>query len=373
MTRLFYITICFAAICFLFSFSISTSTSNKANGSAIYQKEEGYIVNGDNDKYRVVYKGTSGVGLGKNIVFIASDHEYRSEESLPALAKILAKRYGFTCTVLWALDDKDYILPGSSNLHGLDVLDNADLMVIFTRFSDFDDEEMQHIDKYLKRGGPVVGFRTATHAFNIKNHPQWGHYDFAYNGPMKEWHKGFGKLVLGETWVGHYGTNHKQATKLVIDEAQKQHPIMRGVKNPWAQSGAYEVYPEEMNATVLARCEVLNGMTPDSPVDVTKKPLAAAWVRDYQLPEGKMGRAFATVHGASEDLLSKDFRRMAINAIFWAAGMEAQIKPNSNIDFVGPYKPTTFNFDGYKANVKPSDLAGWNSLIMPGKVVEKKK
>lgn len=64
---------------------------------------------------------------------------------------------------------------------------------------------------------------------------------------------------------------------------------------------------------------------------------------------------------------------MLINAAFWALGMEKNIKPNNNISFVGPYKPTTFNFDGYKAKVKPSDLAGWDSLIMPGEVVEKKK
>ncbi len=373
MKKIFYLTMCFGAIGFLSCFSANQPNTDNPGNSSIYQKEPGGTLNGENDKYRVVYKGTSGVGLGKNIVFIASDHEYRSEESLPALAKILAKRYGFTCTVIWALDDKGYILPGSSNMRGLDVLDKADLMVIFTRFSDFADEEMQHIDNYLKRGGPVVGFRTSTHAFNIKDHPKWAHYDFRYNGPMKEWNQGFGKIVLGETWVDHYGTNHKQATKLAIDETQREHPVMRGVKNPWAQSGAYEVHPEEMNATVLARGEVLNGMTANSPVDITKKPLAAAWVRNYQLPSGKSGRAFATVHGASEDLLSNDFRRMAINAIFWAAGMEAQIKPDNNIDFVGPYKPTTFNFDGYKANVKPSDLAGWNSLIMPGNVVEIKK
>lgn len=373
MMKILFSTICFSVIIFIFGFSGKKQIADIESTPAITKADSATSVNEDIDKYRVVYKGTSGVGLGKNIVFIASDHEYRSEESLPALARILAKRYGFTCTVIWALDDKGYILPGSSNLRGLDVLDKADLMVIFTRFSDFTDEEMQHIDNYLKRGGPVVGFRTATHAFHIKNHPNWAHYDFAYNGPMKEWNKGFGKIVLGETWVDHYGTNHKQATKLVIDDAQKEHPVMRGVKNPWAQSGAYLVHPEKMNATVLARCEVLNGMTPDSPVDTTKKPLAAAWVRTYQLPGGKSGRAFATVHGASEDLLSKDFRRMTINAIFWAAGMEDKIKANSNIDFVGPYKPTTFNFDGYKANVKPSDLAGWKSLIMPGEVVKLKK
>jgi hypothetical protein len=53
-------------------------------------------------------------------------------------------------------------------------------------------------------------------------------------------------------------------------------------------------------------------------------------------------------------------------------GMEKDIKHSNDIAFVGPYKPTTFNFSGYKANVKPADLAGWDSLIMPGEIVKKK-
>src|SRR3546814_15333958 len=98
--------------------------------------------------YRLDYKGKSGPGKGKHIVLIASDHEYRSEESLPALARILAKRYGFHCTVLFGLDEKGNILPGSSNLRGLAVLEDADLMVIFTRFLNLSDEEMQCVDDY---------------------------------------------------------------------------------------------------------------------------------------------------------------------------------------------------------------------------------
>lgn len=324
------------------------------------------------DKYRVVYKGERGPGLGKKIVFIASDHEYRSEESLPALARILAKRYGFTCTVIWALDENGNILPGSSDIKGLEVLDDANLMVIFTRFANFSSGQMQHIDNYLERGGSVMGFRTATHAFNIKGNPEWEHYDYAYKGPITEWKEGFGKIILGETWVSHYGTNHKQASKLIIEDAQKNHPIMRGVKNAWAQSGGYTAYPEKMGATILARGQVLNGMTPDAASDTSKKLLPVAWVRNYTLKSGATGRSFTTTHGASEDLLNEGFRRMAVNAAFWLVGMERQIKSNNNIDFVGPYKPTTFNFSGYKANVKPSDLAGWKSLIMPGEVVKPK-
>lgn len=325
------------------------------------------------EEYRVVYKGESGPGLGKNIVFIASDHEYRSEESLPALARILAKRYGFTCTVVFALDSTGSILPGGSDLHGLKVLENADLMVIFTRFADFPDEEMQHINNYLEKGGPVVGFRTATHAFNNQKNPKWGHYSYQYNGPMKSWKDGFGEVVLGETWVGHYGKNHQQASRLLVENGQENHPVMQGVKNAFVQSGGYNAYPEKTGSTVLARGQVLNGMAPDSPADTSKEELPVAWVRNYKLDSGAGGRVFATTHGASEDLLNEGFRRMVVNACFWTMAMENKIEPGSNIDFVGPYKPTTFNFEGYKANVKPADLSGWDSLIMPGEIVQPKK
>jgi len=325
------------------------------------------------DKYRVVYKGKKGPGKGKNIVFIATDHEYRGEETLPALARILANRYGFTCTVIWALDDEGNIHPGSSNIKGLEVLKKADLMVLFLRFANFADDQMQHIDDYISRGGPVVGLRTSTHSFNNKDNANWNHYDYKYDGANEEWHGGFGELILGETWVGHYGKNHKQASLVLAEEDNKDHPIMRGVKDAWAQCGGYNAYPQGAELKILARGRVLNGMTPDAAPDTTKEELPVAWVRKYQLKSGATGRAFTTTHGASEDILSEGFRRMLVNACFWGVEMEDHIKADNNIDFVGKYTPTTFNFSGYKANVKPSDLAGWESLIMPGEIVKKKK
>lgn len=321
----------------------------------------------DANHYRVVYEGESGPGKGKSIVFIATDHEYRGEETLPALARILAKRYGFTCTVVWALDDNGHILPGSSDLKGLEVLENADLMVLFTRFSNFEDEQMQYIDNYLHRGGPVVGLRTSTHAFKNEDNAKWGHYDYKYDGPKKAWHGGFGEIVLGETWVGHYGKNHQQASNLIIEKENNTHPILKGVEKAWAQCGGYNAYPEGKDLKILARGRVLNGMTPDSPPDTSKEELPVAWVRNYQLPSGDEGRAFTTTHGASEDILSDGFRRMLINACFWGLEMEETIKVDNNIDFVGEYNPTSFNFKGYQKNVKPSDLVGWESVIMPRK------
>ncbi len=324
------------------------------------------------EDYRVVYKGDKGPGKGKNIVFIATDHEYRSEETLPALARILAKHYGFNCTVVFGLDSQKYIHPGSSDLRGLDALKKADLMVIFTRFSDFPDEEMQHINDYLEKGKPVIGLRTATHAFNNEKNPEWAHYSYQYKGPLKTWHNGFGETILGETWVGHYGKNHSQASRLLIEKGQESHPVLLGVKDMFVQCGGYNAEPEHTGSTVLARGQVLNGMTPDAPADTSKKELPVAWVRNYKLDSGAGGRVFTTTHGASEDILNEGFRRMLVNACFWAMGMEKQIDPRGSVAFVGPYKPTTFNFEGYKAHVKPADLAGWDALIMPGEIVKPK-
>ena len=114
----------------------------------------------------IVYEGTSGVGEGKHIVFIASDHEYRSEETLPAMARILAKYHGFKCTVVFGVDDKGLIKPGANNVPGIEALKTADLIVIFTRFQNWPEDQMQHFVDYLDRAGPVVGLRTATHGFN---------------------------------------------------------------------------------------------------------------------------------------------------------------------------------------------------------------
>ena len=116
---------------------------------------------------QISYPGGEGPGQGKHVVFIASDHEYRAEETCPALARILSQHHGFKTTVLFGVDENGHIKAGASHIKGLEALDDADLMVIFTRFLDLPDEQMKHIAAYLERGGPVVGLRTSSHAFKI--------------------------------------------------------------------------------------------------------------------------------------------------------------------------------------------------------------
>jgi hypothetical protein len=314
----------------------------------------------------VVYQGDKGPGQGKHIVWLAGDHEYRGEESLPALARIMARHYGFKCSVFFTTDPKTgFIEPGSSNISGLEALKTADLLVLFLRFQDFPDDEMQHIVDYLDRGGPVIGYRTSTHAFQIKR-PDAKFLKYTWNNgakvPAADYPGGFGRQVLGETWVSHYGRNHKQSSRLLLQPAEMSHPILRGVKDVWAQSGGYTADPIA-GSTILALGQILNGMTPDSPPAEDKKQVPVAWYRTYQQTPGKPGRVFTTTHGASEDLLNDGFRRMAVNATLWAVGLEAAIRPDGNISFVGPFVPTTFAFDGYVKGMKPSDMAGWDTPI----------
>jgi microcompartment protein CcmK/EutM len=118
-------------------------------------------------EYLEVAANPVGAGKGKKIVLVAGDEEYRTEESMPMLAKILAKTHGFNCIVLFSTDEKaGYIDPNNQkNIRGTEMLDDADLLIIGTRFRQLSDESLAHFAKFLNSGKPVIGFRTATHAF----------------------------------------------------------------------------------------------------------------------------------------------------------------------------------------------------------------
>ena len=311
----------------------------------------------------LVYEGESGPGKGSHIVFLASDHEYRTEETCPALARILARHHGFKCTVLFGLDKNGEIEAGASNIPGMQALEQADLLVIFTRFLNLPDDQMAHLDAYLERGGPVVGMRTASHAFKIPAGSKYAKYDYRSKVPGYE--KGFGHQVLGNTWVGHYGKNHKQGTRIEIVPEQKDHVILRGVKDrAFCHAGGY-VGEVRDGFTVLTNSQPLVSMDPDSKADPKKPPMPSTWTRHYESKDGGKHRVFHSTQGASLDLLDDSYRRLLINGIFWASGKEASIQPDMNIAFVGPFKPSRFSFGGHVKGVKPADLAEWTSPIMP--------
>ena len=320
----------------------------------------------------VVYDGGEGPGKGKHIVLVSGDEEYRSEEALPQLGKILSQRHGFKCTVLFAIDPADgTINPNISNIPGLEALATADLMVIFTRFRDLPDEQMQHIVAYLDAGKPVVGIRTATHAFNIK--PGKTYSKYSYNSDDTDYSQGFGRQVLGETWISHHGRHGSQSTRGIIAKGQENHPILRGVQNGdiWGPTDVYGVrLPLPGDSQPLVLGQVLSGMNPtDAPagpaddrkskrlVDPNNPMMPIAWTRTYAGTSGNRGRVVCSTIGAANDLLSEGTRRLLVNACYWALGMENQIPSKSDVRLVGDYQPTNFKFNGFKPGVRPEEHA----------------
>jgi hypothetical protein len=311
----------------------------------------------------VVYDGFDGPGKGKHIVLVSGDEEYRSEEALPQLGKILAKHHGFKCTVLFAIDPTDgTINPNrTDNIPGLEALQTADLMVIFTRFRNLPDEQMKHLVAYVEAGKPIVGLRTATHAFSFKGGGSFSRY--TWNGKETGWEGGFGRRVLGETWVNHHGAHGKQSTRGALVKGQEEHPILRGIKDGdvWGPTDVYEVHlPLPGDSTPLVLGQVLEGMQPtDKPVPGKKNDplMPIAWVKTYPGQAGKTGRVFTTTMGASQDLESEGLRRLLVNACYWSVGLEDKIPGKSRVDLVGDYKPLPFRNNGFVKGVKPSDLA----------------
>lgn len=309
----------------------------------------------------LVIEGAKGPGKGKHIVLVSGDEEYRSEEALPQLAKILARRHGFKCTVLFAIDAADGAINPNQrdNIPGLEALDAADLMVIFTRFRDLPDQQMKHIAGYVESGRPVVGLRTATHAFDLRKNMTWQRY--TYNS--KEWEGGFGRQVLGETWIRHHGQHSKQSTRGIIVKGQERHPILRGIGDGdiWGPTDVYAVrLPLPGDSQPLVLGQVVEGMRPtDPPVKGAQNEpmMPVAWVRSYTGSQGRTGRVFTTTMGSSQDLGNEGFRRLLVNACYWALGLERKIPAKSKADLVGEYQPQPFGFGGFTKGVRPSDLA----------------
>jgi len=312
------------------------------------------------DQPWLVFEGGAGPGHGKHVVFVSGDEEYRSEEGLPQLAKILAKRHGFKCTVLFSIDPHDGSIDPNrhDNTPGIEALKTADLMVLLTRFRELPDEQMRYVVDYVESGRPVVGLRTATHAFA----PKAGTTFARYGWQSKEWDGGFGRQVLGETWINHHGHHGHQSTRGIIAPGMKDHPILRGIKDGdiWGPTDVYAVrLPMMKECQPLVLGQVLTGMHPNDPPVVGKQNdpmMPIAWIKPFVTPSGKTARTFTTTMGASQDLSNEGLRRLIVNACYWAIGLENEIPSKTDVDLVGQYQPTPFGFGKFTKGVKPSDL-----------------
>ena len=310
----------------------------------------------------VRYPAKAGAGQGKHIVFLSGDEEYRSEEALPMLGKILSQRHGFECTVLFSLDPDGTINPkATSSLSDPAALDTADAIVMSLRFRTWPDETMVRFDRFLRSGKPIIELRTSTHAFNgFPKGSRWESWNYNNQG-------GFGKRVLGETWLTHWGKHKIEATRGVIEESQKAHPLLRGVSDIFGDTDVYEAYPPP-DATILVRGLVLQSLAADStPADyrkprssdkqeqpVNQPAMAVAWIRAYKNEGGTTNRVLTTTMGSATDLENEGLRRLIVNGVYWGLGLEVPAK--ADVTYVDEYIPSFYGFDGFRKGLRPSDF-----------------
>jgi hypothetical protein len=311
----------------------------------------------------VTYEGGNGPGHGKHIVLVAGDDaEYHSEEALPALAKILAVRHGFTCTVLFSINPDDGTIDprAQRNIPGLEALKTADLLILFIRWRDLPDEQMKYFVDYFESGRPIIAMRTGTHPFWLKTSKTYEKW--SWNSTVPGWEGGFGRKVLGETWVTHHGDHGKQSTRAWFSPGAGESRILSGIGDGeiWGPTDTYEVrLPLPATCRPLLLGQVLSWLSPEGePVTGKNDPMMpVAWTNSFTTESGKTARIFTSTIGSADDLENEALRRLFVNATYWAVGMESQIPRKANVAFVGKYDPHSFLNEIYTAGLKPSDLA----------------
>jgi len=312
------------------------------------------------DSVAITYPPRPGPGSGRHLVFLTGDEEYRGEEGLPMLAKILSQRHGFKCTVLFALDPNGTINPdNNTSVPGSAALESADGIVMLLRFRQWPDDAMKRFADAVARGVPIVALRTSTHAFRFPENSASRYKRF----------NNFGREVLGENWVSHWGANRRGATRGIIEPGAENDPLLRGVRDVFGDSGVYETHPVA-DAKILLRGQVLQGMSPTDPPDTAQRKtrksdggeqgindpmMPVAWTRLNRNSNGNTNRVFCTTMGAATDLANESLRRLVINAVLW--GFELEVPAATDVQYVDPYEPAAYAFRGYRRGLRPDDHA----------------
>jgi putative heme-binding domain-containing protein len=214
-----------------------------------------------------------------NVCLVSGSLEYDSDTSLAGLQDFLEKKYNVKCTRAFRKADND--LPGLENLK------TCDVMLLFTRRLTIDGEQLKQVKKYCQAGKPIVGVRTASHAFQ-----NWLALD---------------KEILGGNYQGHYETG--PPVEVRIEEKAKGHPILVGVKPFQSPGSLYKNKGLAKNTEVL-----LTGSIPGY-----EEPIAWTHMHDG-------GRVFYTSLGHPKDFADENFKQMLVNALFWTANREVAKK-----------------------------------------------
>jgi len=291
-----------------------------------------------------------------HIVFVTGDEEYRSEESMPMLARLAKRELGAKVTICYALDSLGIIDPNrSDHIAGLEALESADLMVLFTRFRSIPKKERDHIVNYVESGKPMVGFRTTTHAFFYEN-----------DSTQTYWNNEWPAKVFGQQWIthhGHFEDGNAPLTKVTKVDSTKKHPILRGFDDFEAYSWLYHVdggdwklqgdsSPFLMGRSLRSKHE-MDGRLEEFPIN---NPVA--WTKSYTGSSGKKARVFFTTLGHPFDFKHAIMRKLSLNGIYWALGKEDEIPVTGvNVNLVHRYEPNNSGFgQKFKQNIRPEGI-----------------
>ncbi|MFP6612952.1 MAG: ThuA domain-containing protein, partial [Pirellulales bacterium] len=293
-------------------------------------------------------------GRTPHVVFVTGDEEYRSEESMPMLAKILHRDYRFRISIAYSLDKEGHIDPNNTtDATGIEALATADLMVLFTRFRHWPDDKFQRFLDYVAEGKPIVGFRTATHAFRYP-----ADHRFAV------WNENKIAQLVGQKWITHHGHHGTQIlTKIRRVEAMNKHPILRGVEPFDAYSWLYHVQGGvdqlhgDSQPLMIGRALKSKYLRAKN---TERFPLEGpvAWIKTYRAASGKQGRVFFSTAAHPYDFKAEANRKLALNGILWALGLEKQIPAaGCNTNLVDEYEPNDAGFGTkFKQNRKPENI-----------------
>ena len=241
-----------------------------------------------------------------HVVLVVGTLHYSPELTMPLVAKELEK-LGFRTTVVMGEGNPEK--KSENVLPGIEVLAEADLVIFFKRFLKLPDKEWQPIEDYLKSGKPVIGLRTAGHAFLYpKEHPRY------------EWNDGFGRRVFGSPYIVHQGGS----TKVKVVAENSKHPVMAHVeKQEWTSQGTlYLAQLEEgclplVSGSGTGRERLIKKDFGEIQVKKFETaPVAWVWENEWG------GKSFYTSFGHPGDFGEKSFNRMLINAVHWGLDLQ---------------------------------------------------
>ena len=224
-----------------------------------------------------------------HLVMLIAEREYRTNETLPAFAATHLGRDFRVTTVFGSTADRN-LFPG------IEEVGMADLLLVSVRRRLLSGVQLQWVRDHVAAGKPVIGIRTASHAFSLRNQ--------APPAGREEWPE-FDAEVFGGSYSTHHGNDLISNVSIIGTE----HPITDGLDaDPFPQGGSlYQTSPLDEGTEVLST-GAIEGL-PSEPVSWT-----------FTRADG--GRSFYTSMGHADDFMNPQFTRLLYQALCWASGTE---------------------------------------------------